>query len=101
MSCVLAASAQARGHCSCLSSVGQSICRLVAFLRAAAVGAVLGHSTPQRREVLASPSPLISKVRRFSKSMSSKPVEPGASYITYCGTVVGYRGLRYRCIATF
>ena len=35
-SCVLAASAQARGHCSCLSSVGQSICRLVAFLRAAA-----------------------------------------------------------------
>ena len=25
--------------------------------------------TPQRREVLASPSPLISKVRRFSKSI--------------------------------
>ena len=93
-SCVLAALAQARGHCSCLSSVGQSICSLVAFLRAAAVGAVLGHSTPQRREVLASPSPLISKVRRFSKSVVDNIAVqagelrsvPGTGYLRYLST---------------
>ena len=46
-SCVLAALAQAR-HCSCLSS-NQSVVLCFFFkLRAAAIGAVLGHSHPAR-----------------------------------------------------
>ena len=63
-SCVLAALAQARGHCSCLSSVGQSICRLVAFLRAAAVLLGRSHAAAGPKSSLA--LALISKVRRFS-----------------------------------
>ena len=57
MSCVLAALAQARGHCSCLSSVGQSIkvhdyWRLFCGLQLSAPSSAI--PTPQRREVLAS-----------------------------------------------